>query len=74
LYDCQVIETTYAGYLPDPQRLIVKIDSPVRDWILWWRMNKLKNKDTEWYKRALKKCYRPIEINVVVKKPSNKKE
>lgn len=65
---CKVLETSYAVYLPLPSRFLVHMDINNISKIIDRFMGFLKRRNMNWYDRVLKKCYNPIEINVVVQK------
>jgi SAM-dependent methyltransferase len=68
LYGCKTLETSYAVYLPLPSRFLVQVAIPGRDKIMGRIMSVLQKRKSSWYDRALKRLYKPIEINIVVQK------
>jgi len=68
IFNCEVIETLFSGYIPDPNRLNYPIPFPRRDKILNFFFTKLRSLYPSTYDKLLCKWYKPIEINVVVKK------
>lgn len=68
IFNCEVVETLFSGYMPYPNRLKYPIPFPRRDYILQRLFRKLSSSFPATYKNLLKKWYSPIEVNVVVKK------
>lgn len=68
IFTCEVLENTFAVYLPLPGRFKCQIPIPRRDIILELFFRKLRSYYPSTYENLLQKWYNPIEINVVVKK------
>ena len=68
VFDCEVIETVFSGYMPYPSRLKYLIPFPRWDRILHRLFSRLRSSYPSTYEKLLRKCYNPIEINVVVRK------
>ena len=69
IFNCTYLEKNYALYLPILSRSLVQVDFPRKEQILDCIMRWLKKRKPIWHKKALTKLYKPIEINIVVKKP-----
>jgi SAM-dependent methyltransferase len=68
IFDCEVLETVFSGYTPNPKRLKYPIPLKRRDYILQRLFRRLRYSFPSTYENLLRKLYNPIEVNVVVKK------
>jgi 2-polyprenyl-3-methyl-5-hydroxy-6-metoxy-1,4-benzoquinol methylase len=68
IFDCQVVETVFSGFMPYPNRLKCPIPFPRRDVILNRLFTRLRSSYPLTYQKLLRKWYNPIEINVVARK------
>lgn len=68
IFGCEVVENTFAVYLPLPARFKCKLSIPKRDQTLNRIMAALRKKLPGLYKQALQSWYDPVEINTVVLK------
>ncbi|NIN00285.1 MAG: methyltransferase domain-containing protein [candidate division Zixibacteria bacterium] len=68
VFDCDVIEAAFSGYMPYPNRLKYPIPFPRRDFILDRCFSKLRSSFPSAYEKLLRKWYNPLEISVVIRK------
>jgi SAM-dependent methyltransferase len=68
VFDCEVLETVFSGYTPNPKRLKYPIPFKRRDYILQRLFRRLRSSFPSTYENLLRKLYNPIEVNVVVKR------
>jgi SAM-dependent methyltransferase len=68
VFECEVLETVFSGYIPDPKRFKYPVPFPRRDYILRRLFRRLRSSFPSTYESLLRKWYNPIEVNVVVKR------
>jgi 2-polyprenyl-3-methyl-5-hydroxy-6-metoxy-1,4-benzoquinol methylase len=68
LFNCTALETSYAVYLPFPNRSRIQVDFPKKEQLMQYFLGWLRKRSSEWHRKALEKLYKPVEINIVVQK------
>jgi len=68
IFCCNVVEMRACGYWPASSRCRYPLPFPKRDCILARLLLVIKNIHRRWYELLARTLYRPIEINMVVKK------